>query len=99
MTIDATCRTKPTEIATKAGLKNVCFFLRAVRTECAKPREYRPSASLRRTTCMAPIIAPGAVPVCDNGRYRNEHHDLRWHHSIHRSPSFLERSRVRPRVD
>src|SRR5437667_3601737 len=64
MAIDATWSMKPAKTAARAGLKNVCFFLRAVRTECAKPREYRPSASLRRTTCMPGIIAHAS------GRFR-----------------------------
>src|SRR5439155_12820561 len=41
MAIDATWSMKPAKTAARAGRKNVCFFLRAVRTECAKPREYR----------------------------------------------------------
>src|SRR5207244_4019943 len=43
-------------------MKSVCFFLRAVRTECAKPTKYKPSASLSKTTCMAGIIAHGLRP-------------------------------------
>src|SRR5262245_29039802 len=58
MMIETTCSAKPAITAANAGLKNVCFFFRAVRTACAKPTKYRPSASLSRTTCMAGIIAP-----------------------------------------
>src|SRR5689334_13446218 len=56
-TIEVTWSMNPTITAPRAGLKNVCFLLRVVRTECTKPTQYRPSASLSKTTCMAGIIA------------------------------------------
>src|SRR5438046_846031 len=103
-TIDATCSTKPAHTATRAGTKMVCFFLSAVRTECAKPTKYRPSASLSRTTCMAGIIAHGSgrLPcaiIREVIRDHHEHCDLCWYCSIHRLAVFLERPRIGARLD
>src|SRR6266516_87368 len=101
MAIDATWSMKPAKTAARAGRKNVCFFLRAVRTECAKPREYRPSASLSRTTCMAAIIAHGSEPPpCAIIKvYRNDNRHIRWYCPVHRSSTLAEHSRIGTRMD
>src|SRR6266568_4711038 len=66
--MDATCRINPPETAAKAGRNSVCFLFSAVRTECAKPTEYRAKASRRRTTCMASQYSIGfrLLRLCDN---------------------------------
>src|SRR5206468_8817863 len=101
MAIDATWSMKPAKTAARAGRKNVCFFLRAVRTECAKPREYRPSASLSRTTCMAAIIAHGSEPprVGLLTVNRNDIRNLRWNCQFHRSSTLAKLQRIGTRLD
>src|SRR5215470_9930299 len=91
---------KPTKTAAKAGWKNVCFFLRAVKTECAKPTEYRPSASLSKTTCMAHYSTWFTLPPCAiMAVYRNDNRDLRRYRPVHRSSTLAEYSRIGTRVD